>query len=130
MWYNLHFSVKTDTVKIIRKCSLKMNTLKVIMCESKRTGQQIVEKYKKNLKGQQIVEKYKKNLKWNKWHHLLHTSLFVSLFVSFFLGHAYGMQKFLGQGSNPWHSRGPSHSSHNAGSLTHCATREFHTFHF
>ena len=36
----------------------------------------------------------------------------------------HGMLKFLGQGSNPHHSCSLSHSSDNAGSLTHCATRE------
>ena len=34
------------------------------------------------------------------------------------------MPKFLGQGSNPYHSRDPRHSSDNAGSLTLSATRE------
>ena len=33
--------------------------------------------------------------------------------------------RFLGQGLNPWHSSNPSHYSDNAGSLSHCATREF-----
>ena len=34
------------------------------------------------------------------------------------------MQKFPGQGSNPHHSSNQSHSSYNAGPLTHWATRE------
>ena len=42
----------------------------------------------------------------------------------FFLGggggcNTCGMQKFLGQGSNPCHSSDLSHRSDNAGSLTH-----------
>ena len=39
-------------------------------------------------------------------------------------GHAYSIQKFLGQGSNLGHSQDSSHSSDKAGSLTHCTTRE------
>ena len=52
-------------------------------------------------------------------------SLGRGVFVSFsspfspLFGHACGMWKFPGQGSNPCHS-----SDNNAGSLTHCATRE------
>ena len=34
------------------------------------------------------------------------------------------MWKFPGQGLNPHHSSNPSHGSGNAGSLTHCTTRE------
>ena len=45
----------------------------------------------------------------------------VCLFV---FGHAQGMQKFPGQGSNPCHSSNPSHSSDNPRSLTCYATRE------
>ena len=37
----------------------------------------------------------------------------------FFFGHTHGMQKFLGQESNPLHSSDPSHSTDNTGSLTH-----------
>ena len=37
-----------------------------------------------------------------------------------FFGHAHGMWKFLGHGSNPSHSSNPSHCSNNTGSLTHC----------
>lgn len=37
--------------------------------------------------------------------------------ISIYNGHINGMQKFLGWGSNL------SHSSDNAGTLTHCATR-------
>ena len=36
------------------------------------------------------------------------------------------MRKFPGQGLNPHHSSSLSHSSENARSLTHCATRELH----
>ena len=39
-------------------------------------------------------------------------------------GHAYGMWKFLDQGSKPRHRFGLHHSCSNTGSLTHCATRE------
>ena len=39
-------------------------------------------------------------------------------------GHAYGMWKFPGQGSNLSHSCDPSHSSDNARLLRHWATRE------
>ena len=42
----------------------------------------------------------------------------------FCFGHACGMWKFLGQGSNP-HTRDPSRCSDNARSLTCCAIREF-----
>ena len=41
----------------------------------------------------------------------------------FFFGHAYGIEKLLGQGSNPSHSCNQSHISDNTGSLTHCTTR-------
>ena len=43
---------------------------------------------------------------------------FSAFFFFFFFGHAHGMQKFLGRGLNPRHSRD------NVGSLTHCTTRE------
>ena len=36
----------------------------------------------------------------------------------FFFGHALGMQKFPGQGSNPHHSSDPNYSNDNAGSST------------
>ena len=42
----------------------------------------------------------------------------------FFFGHAHGMWKCLGQGSNMHHSRNLLPCSDNAGSLTHCTTRE------
>ena len=38
------------------------------------------------------------------------------------------MQKFLGQGLNPYHSSDPSHSSDSVGSLTHCTTGEIPLF--
>ena len=43
----------------------------------------------------------------------------------FVFGHTLGLQKFPGQGSNPQHNNNQSHSSDNAESLTHGATREF-----
>ena len=47
----------------------------------------------------------------------------ISFFFSFFVfGYTHGKQKFPGQGSNPWHS------SNNARSLTHWATRELQNF--
>ena len=45
-------------------------------------------------------------------------------FFFFFFGHAHGMWKFLGQGSNLLHSSDPSCYSENAGSLTHRTARE------
>ena len=45
-------------------------------------------------------------------------------FFFFFFDCALGIQKFLGQGSNPCHISHPSQSSDNAGSLSHWATRE------
>ena len=45
---------------------------------------------------------------------------YIHLFVYVF-GHTHGIQTFLVQGSNLCHSRDLSHSSDNAGSLTHCA---------
>ena len=48
-----------------------------------------------------------------------------TLFI-YLLGCACGMGKISGQGSNQPHSNNPSHSSDNAGSLTHWATRELH----
>ena len=47
----------------------------------------------------------------------------IYLFIHLF-GHAYGTWKFQGQGSNP------CHRSNNAGSLTHCSTREFREVQF
>ena len=47
--------------------------------------------------------------------------LFVCLFV---FGHANTMWKIPGQGSNPHHSSNPSCCRDNAGSSTHCTTRE------
>ena len=44
----------------------------------------------------------------------------------FFFFDALSTWKFLGQRSNPHHSRNLSHCSNNAGALTHCATRELH----
>ena len=41
-----------------------------------------------------------------------------------FFGHAHGMWKFLGQGSNPCHSSNLNHCSDITPSLTCCATRE------
>ena len=55
----------------------------------------------------------------------------VTLFFFFFLwggGQAHGTRRFPGQGSNPNHSSDLSHSSDNAGSLTHRATRELPNF--
>ena len=56
-------------------------------------------------------------------------SLVFESFISFwffvlfhFFGHAQGMWKFPGQGLNPRHNSDLSHSSGNAGSLTHWAT--------
>ena len=46
------------------------------------------------------------------------------LFISFTSGRAHGMEKLLGQEANPHHSSDLSHSSDNARSLIHCATRE------
>ena len=45
-------------------------------------------------------------------------------FAERFFCHAHGMQKFLGQGSNPCHSGDPSHCSDNTGSSTHYTARE------
>ena len=47
-------------------------------------------------------------------------------FVLFGGGGICGMQKFLGQGSNPNYSSGPSRGSDYARSLTHYTTRETH----
>ena len=44
--------------------------------------------------------------------------------------HTHRMWKFPGQGSNPYHSINPSHSSENPGSLAHCATRELQRGYF
>ena len=46
------------------------------------------------------------------------------LFFFFYFGSSLGVQKFLGQGSNPCCSHDPSRSSDNTGSLTFCAIRE------
>ena len=54
---------------------------------------------------------------------LTYKLVFLLLFWGFF-GHAHGIQKFLGQGSNPHHSSNQSYSSDNIRSLTHWATRE------
>ena len=48
----------------------------------------------------------------------------VSFSLSLFFCHTHGVWKFLGQASKLWHSRDPSHSSDNATSLNHGATRE------
>ena len=42
-----------------------------------------------------------------------------------FFGYTCGMQKFLGQESNPYHNSEPRHSNDNVGFLTHWATKEF-----
>ena len=55
----------------------------------------------------------------------LEDSTNITFLSFFFFGHIHGIQKFLGQGSNPGHSSNLSHSSDNTGSLTQCATREF-----
>ena len=54
----------------------------------------------------------------------------MALWYFFFLVCAGGMRKFLGWGSSPCHSCNQNHSSDNARSLTHWATRErpFGTF--
>ena len=62
------------------------------------------------------------NISWTKT--LRHFWIFVLLLFLgggvclFLFGHAYGMWKFLGQGSNPCHSSDPSHHSNSAGTLT------------
>ena len=47
-----------------------------------------------------------------------------TVFVLFCFGHTCSIKKFPGQGSNLPHSRDPSYSSDNVGSLTHGATME------
>ena len=42
----------------------------------------------------------------------------------YFFGCAHGVQKFLGQELNLYHSSDLGHCSDNAGSLTYCAARE------
>ena len=49
--------------------------------------------------------------------------LTVSAFCGVLFGHACGMGKFPGQRANLYHSCDPSHSSDNAGCLTHWVTR-------
>ena len=46
-------------------------------------------------------------------------------FFFFFFCHSCGVWKFLGQGSNLYHSSHLSHSRDDIGSLTLCTTREF-----
>jgi len=57
--------------------------------------------------------------------------LFISLRILFyFFGHAQGIRKVPGQGSNPQHSSDLSHCTDNTGSLTRCATREILSVNF
>ena len=44
--------------------------------------------------------------------------MFIFFFFFFFFAHAFGIQKFPGEGLNLHHSNDPSHSSNNTGSLT------------
>ena len=62
---------------------------------------------------------------WIKQSILLTLILLVSLllFIVFYFGHAQATGKFQGQGSNP-HNSDSNHSNDNAGSLTHCTTKE------
>ena len=46
------------------------------------------------------------------------------LFFFSFFSCTHGMQKFPGQGSNPYHRSNSSHSSDNAGSLTHSQSQQ------
>ena len=48
----------------------------------------------------------------------------IGILFCFVPGCTCGIQKFPVQGSNPHHSSNQSHCSENAGSLTHCTTRE------
>ena len=50
---------------------------------------------------------------------LVWSSYFLDNIVFLSFGHAYSMWKFLDQGSNLSHNHNQSHSSDNAGSLTH-----------
>ena len=57
-----------------------------------------------------------------------HNKLFLLVvFFLFLFGCACSMWKFQGQEVNPCH---PSHSSDNAGSLTHCTTKELRSYFF
>jgi len=55
---------------------------------------------------------------------LFQSTIYVFIYLFIYLGHAGGMRKFSGQGSNLWHISDLSHSSDNARSLTCFATRE------
>ena len=57
------------------------------------------------------------------------STLLIWLFY-FIFGCTCSMQKFPGQGSNLHHSSDPNHSSYNARSITHQATREFQVWFF
>ena len=58
-------------------------------------------------------------------------ALSLPFFVCLFLfGHAHGMCKFPGQGSNPPCSSILSHCNDNTESLTCCTTRKLHPHHF
>ena len=61
-------------------------------------------------------------------HIFLHSCRFFCFFFVFFVffGCAGNMQKFLGQESDLCHSSNPCCCSDDAGSLTHCTTRELH----
>ena len=61
-----------------------------------------------------VCLKYKDSRQWTPWRQVSYMHLFL------LFGHAHGMQKYPGQGSNP------CHSSNNAGYLTCWATRELH----
>ena len=52
------------------------------------------------------------------WQETMTISIDLMIFF-FFFGHAYNMQKFIGQGLNPRRSTNQSHSSDNIRSLTH-----------
>ena len=69
---------------------------------------------------------YQGNIDLVQW--VWKSSLLFCWFIYF--GHVHGIQKFLGQRLNPSHSCNQSHSSDNAGSLTHWATMELLLFHF
>ena len=60
----------------------------------------------------------------HQWSHLSWHFICLQIVCLFVFGHAHGMWKFPGQGSNTQHSSDTSHCSDNARSLTHCATRE------
>lgn len=55
---------------------------------------------------------------------------FCNLYFFFFLNCALGMWKFLGQGSNTYHTSFLGHSSGIAKSISHWATRELLEFIF